>query len=105
MSEKDRVQKAALEAEATMNDPLPEDAPSIRPNKTVPVSVRLAPPMVAEIEELAQRLDIPASTLLRGWIQQGLAAHHDTTRRRRSGSARGGPAATAPDRRVTFRIR
>ena len=79
MSEKDRVQKAALEAEATMNDPLPEDAPIIRPNKTVPVSVRLAPPMVAEIEELAQHLDIPASTLLRGWIQQGLAAHHDTT--------------------------
>jgi len=79
MSEKDRVQKAAREAEATMNDLLPEDAPIIRPNKTVPVSVRLASPMVAEIEELAQRLDIPASTLLRGWIQQGLAAHHDTT--------------------------
>jgi predicted transcriptional regulator len=79
MSEKDRVQKVALEAEATMNDPLPEDAPSIRPNKTVPVSVRLAPPVVVEIEELAQRLDIPASTLLRGWIQQGLAEHHDTT--------------------------
>jgi len=79
MSEKDRVLQAAREAEATMSDPLPEDAPSVRPNKTVPVSVRLTPRMAAEIEELAQRLDIPASTLLRGWIQQGLAAHHDTT--------------------------
>jgi predicted transcriptional regulator len=79
MNEKDRVRQAALEADATMNDPLPDDAPSTRPNKSVPVSVRLAPPMVAEIEELAQRLDVPSSTLLRGWIQQGLAAHHDTT--------------------------
>jgi predicted transcriptional regulator len=79
MSEKDRVQKAALEAEATMNDPLPDDAPATRPNRTVPVSVRLSPAMVVEIEALAQRLDVPSSTLLRGWIQQGLAAHHDTT--------------------------
>lgn len=79
MSEKDRVHKAALEAEATMNDPLPDDAPATRPNRTVPVSVRLSPAMVVEIEALAQRLDVPSSTLLRGWIQQGLAAHHDTT--------------------------
>jgi hypothetical protein len=53
MSEKDRVLKAARDAEATMNDVLPEDAPIVRPNETVPVSVRLSPPMVAEIEELA----------------------------------------------------
>lgn len=78
MSERDRVLQAAREADATMNDPLPEDAPAVRPNKTVPVSVRLAPAMVADIEELAQRLDIPASTLLRTWIQQGIAAHHET---------------------------
>lgn len=79
MNEKDRVLQVALEAEATMNDPLPADAPALRPNKTVPVSVRLAPAMVADIEELAQRLDIPSSALLRGWIQQGIAAHHETT--------------------------
>ena len=58
---------------------LADDVPAIRPNKSVPVSVRLAPAMAAEIEALAQRLEIPSSTLLRGWIQQGLAAHHDTT--------------------------
>ena len=79
MSEQDRVRQAAAEAEATMKDPLPDDAPAIRPNRTVPVSVRLSPTMVADIEALAQRLDIPSSTLLRGWIQEGLAAHHETT--------------------------
>jgi predicted DNA-binding protein len=79
MNEKDRVRQAALEADATMNDPLPEDAQATRPNRSVPVSVRLAPTMVAEIEELAQRLGAPSSTLLRGWIQEGLAAHHETT--------------------------
>lgn len=79
MSEQDRVRQAAMEAEATMNDALPDDAPGTRPNRTVPVSVRLSPVMVAEIEALAQRLEIPSSTLLRGWIQQGLAAHHETT--------------------------
>jgi predicted DNA-binding protein len=79
MNEKDRVRQAALEADATMNDPLPEDAQATRPNRSVPVSVRLAPTMVAEIEELAKRLGAPSSTLLRGWIQEGLAAHHETT--------------------------
>lgn len=79
MGEQDRVRQAAAEAEATMNDPLPEDAPATRPNRTVPVSVRLSPTMVADIEALAQRLDVPSSTLLRGWIQEGLAAHHETT--------------------------
>ena len=79
MNEKERVIQAALEADATMDDSLADGAPVIRPNKSVPVSVRLAPAMAAEIEALAQRLDIPSSTLLRGWIQQGLAAHHDTT--------------------------
>ncbi|MBU6245823.1 MAG: BrnA antitoxin family protein [Actinomycetales bacterium] len=79
MGEQDRVRQAAAEAEATMSDPLPEDAPATRPNRTVPVSVRLSPTMVADIEALAQRLDVPSSTLLRGWIQEGLAAHHETT--------------------------
>jgi hypothetical protein len=79
MGEQDRVRQAAAEAEATMNDPLPEDAPTTRPNRTVPVSVRLSPTMVADIEALAQRLGVPSSTLLRGWIQEGLAAHHETT--------------------------
>ena len=78
MGEQDRVRQAAAEAEATMNDPLPEDAPATRPNRTVPVSVRLSPTMVADVEALAQRLDVPSSTLLRGWIQEGLAAHHET---------------------------
>lgn len=79
MSEQERVRRAVSESEETINDPLPDEAPATRPNRTVPVSVRLSPAMVAEIEELAQRLDTPSSALLRGWIQQGLAAHHETT--------------------------
>jgi hypothetical protein len=79
MGEQERVRQAAAEAEATMNDPLPDDAPATRANRTVPVSVRLSPTMVADIEALAQRLDVPSSSLLRGWIQEGLAAHHETT--------------------------
>lgn len=79
MNEKDRVLQAALEAEMTMDDSLADDVPVIRPNKSVPVSVRLSPAMAAEIEALAQRLEIPSSSLLRSWIKQGLAEQHDTT--------------------------
>ena len=50
MSEQERVRRAASESEETINDPLPDEAPATRPNRTVPVSVRLSPGMVAEIE-------------------------------------------------------
>ena len=53
MGEQDRVRQAAAEAEAAMNDPLPDDAPATRPNRTVLVSVRLSPATVAEVEALA----------------------------------------------------
>lgn len=50
MSEQERVRRAVSESEETINDPLPDEAPATRPNRTVPVSVRLSPGMVAEIE-------------------------------------------------------
>ena len=73
------VRQAAMEAERTAEDPMPSDAKPTRPNKSIPVAVRLAPDDVAAIEELAAAMGVPASTVIRGWIQQGLAANRDTT--------------------------
>jgi hypothetical protein len=75
----EQVKTAALEADATAEAPMPPSAASARPNKSVPVAVRLSPDDVAEIEELARRLGVPTSSLIRGWIQQGLAAKQEGT--------------------------
>jgi hypothetical protein len=68
------VEQVAAEADATAEVPMPAGAVGVRPNKSVPVAVRLAPQEVAAIEALAARLDVPMSALLRGWIQAALAA-------------------------------
>jgi hypothetical protein len=68
------VAQIAAEAEATRDDPLPGDAVATKPNKSVTVATRLTPEDVAEVEALADRLDVPVSALLRGWILAGLAA-------------------------------
>lgn len=73
------VRQAALEAERTADDPMPNDTKPTRPNKSIPVAVRLAPDDVVAIEELAAAMGVPASTVIRGWIRQGLAASRDTT--------------------------
>jgi len=41
---KQLVEQIAAEADATASDPMPAGAASTRPNKSVPVAVRLAPP-------------------------------------------------------------
>lgn len=67
------VEQIAGEAEATRDVPMPADAAPIKPHKTVTLATRLNAEDVAEIEALADRLDVPVSALLRGWILAGLA--------------------------------
>ena len=51
-------------------------APATRPNRTrAPMlSLRVPPDAMVEIEQLAQKRDLPVSALVRGWILEGLAA-------------------------------
>ena len=58
---------------------MPTDAIPTRPNKPVPVAVRLSPEDVAAIDQLAESMGESASVLIRGWIQQGLAAKAEGT--------------------------
>jgi hypothetical protein len=64
----------ADEADVTADDPMPASAPPMKPNRSVPVAVRLTPEDAAAIEELAQRSGLPVSALLRTWITAGLSA-------------------------------
>lgn len=71
------VEQVAAKAEATRDEPMPTDVVATRPNRSVPVAVRLAPDDVAAIEALAGRLDVPISVLLRGWILDALSAKRE----------------------------
>ncbi len=71
------VEQVAVEADTTRDEAMPADAVPSRPNKSVPVAVRLAPADVAAIEVLADRLDVPISALLRGGIQDALNAKRE----------------------------
>ena len=73
------VEQIASEADATADQPMPPGAVSTRPNKSVTVATRLSPEDLAEIERLAGRLDVPPSSLIRGWILSGLNAHNAET--------------------------
>lgn len=73
------VRQVAREAEATADTPMPAIATPTRPNKSVVVAVRLSPEDVASIEALASSLGVTTSTLIRGWIMEGLASRDDTT--------------------------
>ncbi len=66
------VEQVAAEADANREEPMPADAVPTRPNKSVPVAVRLSPDHIAAIEALADRLAVPTSALLRGWILDAL---------------------------------
>lgn len=76
-SAKQLVGQIADEADASSDKPLPAEAAATRPNKSVPVAVRLAPEDVAAIEDLAGQLDVPMSALLRGWIIAALASQRE----------------------------
>ncbi len=73
------VEQIASEADATADQAMPPGAVFTRPNKSVTVATRLSPEDLAEIERLAGRLDVPPSSLIRGWILTGLNAHKDET--------------------------
>lgn len=75
-SAREVVEQAAAQAEATRDEPMPATARPTRPNrptKSVPVAVRLTPDDAAAIEAMADRLDVPMSSLVRGWILTGLS--------------------------------
>jgi hypothetical protein len=71
------VEQIAAEAEATRDQPTPADATPTKAHKTVTVATRLTIEDVAEIEALADRLDVPVSALIRGWILAGLAGRKE----------------------------
>jgi hypothetical protein len=73
---KQLVEQIAAEAEATMHDPMPPGTVYTQPNraKSVTFSLRLNPEEMAAVQQLAAERDVPASTLVRGWIVQRLAA-------------------------------
>jgi len=75
----DEVKAFAVEADVTAELPMPTGVIPTRPNKSVPVAVRLTSEDASAIDELATAMNVPASTLIRGWIRQGLAAKNETT--------------------------
>jgi hypothetical protein len=66
-----------FEAEAAGDDSIPEGAVFTRENKSVPVSVGLSVEDARQIELLAERLQVPTSVLILGWISEGLASYRD----------------------------
>lgn len=64
--------KAIQEESETIKDlPLPEDVHGERRRRSVVRSVRLPEAEFYEIEQLAQELGVPVSSLIRGWVLQG----------------------------------
>lgn len=62
------------EAEANMDEPLPEDVEGTRPNhaRSTVYSVRLTADEVSAVQAAADRAGLPSSTLVRSWIVQRL---------------------------------
>ena len=65
----------AEQADFTRDEPMPAGSKGVRKNrnKSVVYSVRLAESDVAALEAVAERLDVPASSLVRGFITEGLS--------------------------------
>lgn len=40
-------------------------------------SIRLDPDDVRTIEQIARKIDVPVSALVRGWVPRGMAEHHN----------------------------
>lgn len=76
-----RIRVIQQESDATKDLPLPDDAVGERRGRSVVRSVRLPETEYAEIEQLAQQLDVPVSVLMRGWMLQGLAEERDLSLR------------------------
>lgn len=76
-----RVRAIQQEPDAVKDLPLPDDAVGEPRGRSVVRSVRLPEAEYAEIEQLAQQLDVPVSALMRGWVLQGLAEERDLSLR------------------------
>jgi hypothetical protein len=67
------------EAEATRDEPLSGSAARPGLTRAKVLSVRLNPDELAELTAYADRLDVPASALVRGWILSHLRPAADTS--------------------------
>lgn len=74
-----RIREGAEWAEAHRDDPTEEDTPPTRPGhaRSVVFSLRLNPDEFEMINTLATRLGVPASSLARGWILDGMDQERD----------------------------
>jgi len=79
MTAADEVKAAQVESDATKDLPLPERARGQRRGRSVVQSVRLPEAEFAAIEQLATQLEVPISSLIRGWVLAGLAEERDTS--------------------------
>ena len=67
-----RIERITAESERTKDDPMPAGVRPAKPNKSTPVAVRLSHEEIAAVNAMAERLSVPLSSLLRGWILDGL---------------------------------
>lgn len=81
MSAKHDVEAVQAESETSRDIPLPKHAHGQRRGRSVVQSVRLPEADYADIERLANELDVPISALIRGWILAGLADDRGTSLR------------------------
>jgi len=75
------IDQEAEHAETTRDEPYPHGVVPERRNRarSSVYSVRLGDDEIAEIHRLAQSAGVPASTLVRSWITQRIAAARSTT--------------------------
>ena len=81
MGIKNEIKAIQAESEATKDLPLPDDVQGQRRGRSVVQSVRLPEKEFAEIKQLAGKLDIPVSALIRGWVLAALAEERGTSLR------------------------
>ena len=73
MDIENEIEAIQQESEASKDLPLSKNAVGEQRGRSVVKSVRLPEAEYEEIEQLAQKLDVPVSALIRGWVLQGLA--------------------------------
>ena len=76
---RDDVQKLVLEernhSELTRDDELPDTGVRRNRERSRVFSVRLDPNDILTIESIARKMDVPVSTLVRGWVLRGMVEH------------------------------
>lgn len=82
MTAKHDVEAVQAESEASRDASLPQHVRGQRRGRSVVQSVRLPEAEFAEIERLADELDVPVSALIRGWVLAGLADERGTSLRK-----------------------